>query len=117
MPRSDDLLRLRDIRAAIEKIQGFTRDEPDWATSRSDVIWDAVMYNVAVIGEAVKALSQETKDLAPEADWSPAARMRDVVIHRYTSTDPVIVDETVREDLPRLLAEVVRLMEALERPS
>lgn len=112
MPRSD-LDRLRDIREAIEKIERYTAEHPRWAEEELGAIWDAILYNFAIIGEAAKAISSETKSLVPDADWSPAARTRDVVIHRYPSTDPAIVVGTVDRDLPALKKAVEELINRL----
>lgn len=113
MPRSD-ILRLRDISSAIEKIQRYASEHPDWIEARDGAVWEAVLYNFAVIGEAAKAVSDEIKMLAPDAAWSPAARMRDVVIHRYSHTDSLVVAETVDNDLPPLKAIVDDLLNRLE---
>ena len=111
-----DRLRLQDIRTAIEKIERFTNDQPDWVNDRGGLVWDAVLYNFAVIGEATKALSEETRNLAPDAEWSPAAKMRDFVIHQYSATDPLIVAGTVETDLPTLKAVVIDLLARLKAP-
>jgi len=76
--------------------------------------WDAILYNFAVIGEAIKALSDEVKARAPEAAWSPAAKMRDLVVHRYSATEPTIVTDTVSDDLPPLKAAVQSLLDDME---
>ncbi len=109
MPRSDSF-RLRDIVEAIDKIQSYAARHPDWAEEQGGLVWDAILYNLAVIGEAAKAISDETKSLAPNAEWSPAAKMRDVLIHRYSSTDPLIVAETVDKDLSVLRKAVTELL-------
>ncbi len=75
-----------------------------------EIVLESVLYNLAVIGEAVKELPDWIKALAPEADWSPAARMRDVVIHKYFATDRRIVATTVEKDLPALKHQIERLL-------
>jgi uncharacterized protein with HEPN domain len=111
LPRSD-LLRLKDILVAIEKIETYSSN-PRWAQERK-LEWDAILYNFAVIGEAIKALSEEVKARAAGAAWSPAAKMRDLVVHRYSAAEPTIVTDTVTEDLPPLKAAVETLLEDLE---
>ena len=39
--------------------------------------------NLEVIGEAAKALSDETRKRVPEVPWRRIAAMRDVLIHQY----------------------------------
>ncbi|HEX2051799.1 MAG TPA: HepT-like ribonuclease domain-containing protein [Actinomycetota bacterium] len=72
-------------------------------------MWDAVLYNLAVIGEAIKGLSSETLTRAPEVDWRAAARMRDFLVHHYFATDRDVVANTVERDIPPLRAAIERL--------
>jgi uncharacterized protein with HEPN domain len=105
-----DVQRLKDIKEAIGRIRRYWESsDPNGAVS--DMAWDAVLYNFAVVGEAVKALSAEVRELAPDADWSPAAKMRDFVIHQYPETNLDVIAATVRRDLPALEAVVDSLLE------
>ncbi len=106
MPPRGDQLRLEDIKRAISKIREYTSKGPEWLLERPNETWDAVLWNFAIIGEAVKALSQDTLQLAPEGEWEAAARMRDAVIHRYFANDPSVISSTVENDLPKLQAAV-----------
>lgn len=108
-----DVLRLRDIRHAISKIREYAA-EVDRSTARGTMAWDAILYNFAIIGEAAKALSDETTSLEPEADWTPAAKMRDFVIHQYTATDPLVIFGTIEHDLPKLERAVGSLLKRME---
>lgn len=79
-----------------------------------DVTLDAIVLNLAIIGEAIKGLPESVTDLAPDAPWSLAARMRDALIHRYFTTDRMIISQTVEKDLPELEAIVGRLLRQME---
>lgn len=65
----------RAIRAAKEK-DAFLRDE---------VAQSAVAYCISVMGEAVKRLSPEFQQSHPEVNWSDIAKMRDFLVHTYSS--------------------------------
>jgi len=75
------------------------------AYDQDEAIRDAILYQVIVLGEAAKAAliadaSLETE--LPEVEWSPIARMRDRVTHRYWATDPEIVWSTATVAVPEL---------------
>lgn len=54
---------------------------------------DAILRNLAVIGEAVKALPEESIAAMPEVPWASIAGLRNVVVHEYFRIDPdIIVD-------------------------
>ena len=81
-------------------VSGFEQD----ALTRS-----AVLYQFAVLGEAVKRLSDGFREAHHEIPWSEIAGMRDRLIHGYDNVDPQQVLDTVERDVPELL----RLIEPL----
>jgi uncharacterized protein with HEPN domain len=71
--RSDED-RLDDIRSAINRCLAY-RDHlglPEFGT----MAYDAVLRNLAVIGEAVKALPDEFKATHPDVPWPSIAGLR-----------------------------------------
>lgn len=61
------------------------------------------MYQILVIGEAVKRLSSETRATFDQIAWRQMAGMRDVLVHHYDKVDLDIVWEAASVDAPRLL--------------
>lgn len=53
----------------------------------SDVMQDAVVRNIEVIGEAAKRVSPETRMKLPSLNWKAICGMRDVLIHDYIGVD------------------------------
>lgn len=51
----------------------------------------AILYQVAIMGEATKRLSREFREQHPESPWDDIAGMRDVVSHQYDRIDLDIV--------------------------
>ncbi len=67
---------------------------------------DAVLYNLAVIGEAVKHVSDEIRARHPQVEWRKIAGLRDIVIHHYFGVDYDIVWDVAQNQIPELLDEV-----------
>ena len=63
----------------------------------------AVLYQIAILGEAVKRLSPEFRSQYPEIPWSAMAGMRDKLIHDYEGVDVERVWLTVQSNIPSLL--------------
>lgn len=63
----------------------------------------AVLYELTVLGEAVKRLSQEFRDLHSDIPWRNMAGMRDKPLHNYDRVDARRVWEVVTTSLPDLL--------------
>lgn len=97
----DPLVPLRQIADAIEKIDRFTASGR--SAFRRDVrTQDAVILNLALIGEAVKRLPPRVIEQFPEIEWNEIAKMRDLLIHHYEGTDLRVVWDTVEHSLPPL---------------
>ena len=107
--RRDEVTLLDIARAArlvLEFTQGMTKEEfLDDIKTRS-----AVLYQLLVIGEAVKRLSREFRAQHRRVPWSLIAGMRDHLIHGYDIVDWDEVWKTAREDVLDLLNEVEPLL-------
>ena len=85
---------------ADEFIRNHTRES--FATDRQCQY--AVILCLEVIGEVSKRLSPETLSRFHVIEWSAMARMRDMLIHSYGKVDLDEVWDTVKRDIPRLIA-------------
>jgi uncharacterized protein with HEPN domain len=86
-------------RLVIEFVKGFDKDTfiYDWKTR------SAVLYQLTVIGEAVKRLSKEFRAEYPQIPWALITGMRDNLIHGYDLIDWDEVWKTSTVDVPDLL--------------
>lgn len=104
MPPREWRIRIEDMIQAAERalgyVQGITYEQ--FAADRRTV--DAVSYAIVVIGEAASALKDAGPSLAPEIPWADIRGMRNRVTHEYFGVDVKVLWETVREDLPPLIA-------------
>jgi uncharacterized protein with HEPN domain len=73
---------LADIVERIDRIQRATAEGRE-AFTASEVIQDAVVRNLEVIGEAAKAISARTRHQLQAIPWREMARFRDLAIHHY----------------------------------
>ncbi len=65
---------------------------------------DAVVRRLEIIGEAARRVSEATRFSLPGLPWSSLIGMRNILIHEYDGIDVAIVWETVKRDLPALVA-------------
>jgi uncharacterized protein with HEPN domain len=70
--------------------------------------FDAILYDLLVIGEAVKALSAEIRERHPHVPWSQITGMRDVLAHDYFRILSDVVRTTIDRPLTVLEAACLR---------
>lgn len=107
MPRDDDS-RILDILDAGNRIVRATQELSFEQFASNDILIRAVLYDLAVIGEAAKGVSAGTRSQYPDVPWSEMAGMRDVVIHQYFGIDAQLVWRAAKGNLPLVLAALSR---------
>ena len=103
MSRSD-AERLEDIRAAISRCIAY-RDHLD-SSELGSMAYDAVLRNLAVVGEAVKSLPDDFKQEHADTPWTSIAGLRNVVVHEYFRVNPDMIRDIVDNQLAPLLDDI-----------
>jgi len=65
-----------------------------------------ILFNLHVIGEAVKNLPKQFGDSHPQVAWREIVGMRDFVAHAYFSLDLDILCDAIQRDVPTLFENV-----------
>lgn len=72
---------------------------------------DAIIRRIEIIGEAVKNVSNETRNQYPNIPWREMAGMRDVVIHQYFGVSIGLIWNVATEDIPKLEIPIKNLID------
>lgn len=64
---------------------------------------DAVIRRIALIGEAARRVSEETRKEHSKLPWREMVSMRNLVIHEYDDIDLAVVWDTVNKSLRELM--------------
>jgi uncharacterized protein with HEPN domain len=105
----DQRVYLGHIRDAIDDIATYAAVGRD-AFMVERMRQDAVIRKLEIIGEAVKQLSDETKQRRPEIPWKQIAGMRDRLTHAYFGVDLGLIWVVVERDLGALATAVTALL-------
>lgn len=97
---------------AIDAITSYTADGHD-AFLSDPKTQDAVIRNIEIIGQAVKGVSEATRELEPDVPWRQIAGMRDKLIHEYFGVDLMLVWDVVSRELPVLRPRLEKLAQRL----
>jgi len=120
---STDPLRLVDylghIAEAIERIMRYTENMTPDRFSRDELVQDAVIRNLEVIGEASNNVEKGFPEFAaahPALPLAFAYQMRNAIAHGYFKVDLQIVWTTIQNDLPDLHGRVQRAVAEIGLP-
>ena len=109
MSRSLDLY-LEDIIEAIRKIYSYTNSLSFEEFCADERTVDAVIRNLIIIGEAVKNIPEDDRNLEPETEWRKIAGLRDFAAHAYFNVSNQIVWDVVQTKLLPLNEAVTRIL-------
>jgi uncharacterized protein with HEPN domain len=101
---------LLDIVEAARLVASFVHDMSKAVFLDDYKTQSAVLYQLIVMGEAVKRLSSEFRAQHMEIPWSLIAGMRDHLIHGYDIVDWDEVWKTATSDVPDLLTKMEPLL-------
>jgi len=110
MPR-DHKLYLDDIITAVAAIQRYTAnyDYQQFVDDQKTV--DAVLHNLAIIGEAASKLSTDVQARTPNIEWRKIVGFRNIVIQEYFGVNQLIVWDILATKLTSLAEACCQLVE------
>ena len=100
---------LGHILRAIERIERYTADMDEVGFLNSELVQDAVIRNIEIIGEASNNIQRGAPEFAAQHDdipWRVMYTMRNRVSHGYDKVDLEVVWRTIQGDLPLLFSQV-----------
>lgn len=109
---------LGHILQAIERIDRYTADMDEAGFLNSELVQDAVIRNIEIIGEAsnnIQRVAPEFAALHDDIPWQVMYTMRNRVSHGYDKVDLEIVWKTIQCDLPTLYQQVQEVAEEAPR--
>lgn len=108
--RADDIAEAIGKARSSSEILAAAHDHPV-----ADMAYDATLYRLQVIGEAVAAIPKEVLREVPEVPWQNIKGLRNVIAHGYHSINERIITEACGEPLDELEAALPHLRAEIQR--
>src|SRR5487761_1756862 len=97
-----------NARAVRRYIDGVTRER--WDTD--DILRDAVLYRMLLLGEIASALPDDLRDRYPDVAWRQIRAFRNLAVHRYFGVDWAVVWKIAQEEPSVLEKQVLAIISA-----
>jgi uncharacterized protein with HEPN domain len=107
----DVRLYLEDIIESGTKILNFTAHLNFEEFCSNTMVFDAVLYNLGIIGEAAKNVPPDIRFRYPEIEWRKIAGLRDVIAHEYFGLEVETLWDIVRNKITPLLEQTKHILE------
>ncbi len=105
---------LLDIFNACESIGRFIKNKTRDDFYNEEMMQQAVIRKIEIIGEASNRVSDELKKRFSELPWRKMRAMRNILIHMYDELELEIVWETASKDIPKLIRQLEKIIALLE---
>lgn len=110
----DEIDRIMDVREALERVVAYrTLVHADEPTGQDGVLLDAILYNLVILGEAVRCLPETFRGSEPAVPWRDIIGFRNLAAHEYFRVEAQRVWEIVDLHIPRLEEAITRMAEAV----
>lgn len=100
---------LADMREAVRKIERHAGPLEREAFFEDELVLDATLRNLEVLGEAAKGIPPEVRERHVEIDWRGLAGLRDVLAHAYFALDEETLWDIVHDKIPQLAGRLERV--------
>lgn len=105
------LLYMSDIVESINRIHTYIQGVDYDSFSSNQMLMDAVIRNLEVIGEASKNLPEEIRVQYPMAPWRKMIGLRNILIHEYFGVDSEIVWQIITVNLSETKQVIEQIIE------
>jgi uncharacterized protein with HEPN domain len=110
MSSRDWVFRVQDILKAINKIETYLSKMSLAQFQKNDLVLDAVLRNIEIIGEASKNIPLSIRRSYTDIPWDQMNGMRNILIHEYFGVDTNTVWHTAKKHLPILKKQLEKIL-------
>ncbi len=105
---------IEDILESIDKIEKYIKGLKYNTFAKNDMIVDAVVRNLEIIGEAARNIPEGIREKSPNIPWARMMGLRNITIHEYFGVDLSIIWEIITRNLPATKPLVISMLKRIK---
>lgn len=107
---------VQDMLECARKVVRYTHGMSREAFFADELVYDAVLRNLEILGEAAKRVPASVRSRYPQVDWRGIAGLRDILAHAYFALDEDTLWDIIANKVPPLIAELEAILEREAEP-
>ena len=111
----DPIIFIQDILNYIEKVEKYTKNINKNNFLEKDLIHNATIRCIEIIGEAASNIPKEIKNKYPEVVWSDMIGTRNILIHAYSGVNLDTIWDIAKKDLKILKKQMLKINKDLKK--
>jgi len=104
--KRDWLLYLEDIEESLADVKKYTANLTLTDFRKKQLVQDAVIRRLAIIGEAANHLQKNFSQKYPKIPWKRIVGLRNLVIHEYFAVKLERIWKLIKRDVPKLKKQI-----------
>lgn len=101
---------VEDMLQAAQKILEYACGTTRHTLATVPMRLDAVLYEIVILGEAARRISQQLRERHADVPWRDIIGMRSVVTHGYDQIDDDELWQVIDRDLPELISKLETIL-------
>ncbi|MCA9487487.1 MAG: DUF86 domain-containing protein [Nanoarchaeota archaeon] len=98
-----------DIRKSIKLIERYTQKISEKNFYKNELLQDALMRRIEIIGEASKRIPNSVRKINPQINWKRISNYRDFIAHSYFEASLKRTWIMIKEEIPELKKNVRKI--------
>ena len=103
-----------DTLEAMNRIENYIKDLDFDSFAQNNMVIDAVIRNLEIIGEAIKNIPDNIINKYPDIPWKRMIGLRNIVIHTYFGIDLENIWKIITENIPEVKPKFVTILDDIK---
>jgi len=114
MKKRSYIVFIEDILSSMEKIERYVSNSNYETFEENEMIVDAVIRNLEIIGEASKNIPDDIRKRYSDIPWKRMVGLRNIAIHEYSEVDLKTIWRIIKKNLPETKQDILKILDNMK---